>query len=98
MARREVSVVIPAFNAGRYLRSALGSVLGQTWPAVEIIVVDDGSSDSSCEILREYGERYGIIWIAQRNKGVGGARNSGIKAASGRYLLFLDSDDYFSRL
>jgi len=91
------SIIIPVYNAEPYLRECLDSVLMHVPEkySVEVIAVDDGSSDSSCEILREYGERYGIIWIAQRNKGVGGARNSGIKAASGRYLLFLDSDDYF---
>jgi len=91
------SIIIPVYNAEPYLRECLDSVLTHMPEkhSVEVIAVDDGSSDSSCEILKEYGERYGVIWTAQRNGGSGCARNTGIKAASGRYLLFLDSDDYF---
>jgi glycosyltransferase involved in cell wall biosynthesis len=91
------SIIVPVYNAEPYLRECLDSVLMHVPEkySVEVIAVDDGSTDSSCEILKEYGKRYGLIWTAQRNGGPGGARNTGMLAASGRYLLFLDSDDYF---
>ena len=87
-----VSVIIPGFNAERWLREAIDSVLTQTYPEIEIIVIDDGSTDSSLEILKSYGER--IIWRTGANKGGNYARNFGFTLAQGKYIQYLDADDY----
>jgi glycosyltransferase involved in cell wall biosynthesis len=87
------SVVIPAYNAGQTLARALDSVLAQTWPAHEIIVVDDGSSDNTIEALAAYGDR--VICSRQKNAGPSAARNRGVEAASGDWIAFLDADDWY---
>jgi glycosyltransferase involved in cell wall biosynthesis len=88
----EFSVVIPCYNQARFLPAAIESVLAQRTQAdVEIIAVDDGSPDDSAEIASRYD---GVTVIRQANAGLCGARNTGIAHASGRYLLFLDSDDF----
>ena len=90
-----VSVVIPVYNAEPYLRECLDSAIGQTFEEIEIICVDDGSTDGSREILHEYARRDGRIGvIEQGNLGASGARNRGMDIATGEYLLFLDADDY----
>ena len=86
-----VSVVIPNYNYARYLRAAVDSVLEQTYREIEIIVVDDGSTDGSRKILDSYGER--VQTIFQRNQGVSAARNNGVKASRGEFIAFLDADD-----
>ncbi len=86
-----ISVVIPAYNAGRYIGRAIDSVLAQTRPAEEIIVVDDGSTDNTAEIAGAYGDR--IRFIRQENAGASVARNTGIAAATGNWIAFLDADD-----
>ncbi len=90
-----VSVVIPVYNLENYLAEALDSVLTQTWKNVEIIVVDDGSKDSSPQIIEEYARRFSkkIKTIWQPNRGAGAARNRGIEAAAGEWIAFLDGDD-----
>jgi len=88
---KTISVVIPTYNYGHFLRDAIDSALAQTHPAFEIIVVDDGSTDNTPEILAGYGDRIRVI--SQQNKGVGAARNAGIAASHGDYIAFLDSDD-----
>lgn len=87
----QVSVVIPTYNAASVLAQAIDSVLAQTYRAFEIIVIDDGSSDSTPELLRAYGNR--VRGIRQDNAGVYAARNRGVRAAHGRYIAFLDADD-----
>jgi glycosyltransferase involved in cell wall biosynthesis len=87
-----VSVIIPAFNYGRYLGSALESILAQTYEDFEIIIVDDGSTDNTLEVVRGFTDPR-IKYIYQENKGLPGARNTGIKAAQGKYIAFLDADD-----
>jgi len=87
----KVSIVIPAYNAEKYIQQTVDSVLTQTYPNFEIIVVNDGSTDSTAQILAEYGNK--IHYIYQQNKGLSGARNTGFLATRGEYLLFLDSDD-----
>ena len=89
------SVVITAYNIQEYIAQAIGSVLQQTCPAFEIIVVDDGSSDSTFDIATKMlvGVKNSQL-IKQENKGPGGARNSGITAAKGNYIVFLDGDDW----
>jgi glycosyltransferase involved in cell wall biosynthesis len=88
---KTISVVIPTYNYGRFLRDAIDSVLAQTYPALEVIVVDDGSTDDTPQVLAEYGDRIRVI--CQKNEGAGAARNAGIAAARGEYIAFLDSDD-----
>jgi glycosyltransferase involved in cell wall biosynthesis len=85
-----VSVIIPAYNAERYLDQALDSVLAQTFGDFECIVVDDGSTDATPRIA---GEREGVIALRQENRGAAAARNAGIRAARGTYLTFLDADN-----
>ena len=87
----QVSVVIPAYNAAPYLRQALDSVLAQTFRDLEVIVVDDGSTDATSQILSGYASRVRVL--RQQNAGVAKARNHGIAASKGRYVAFLDADD-----
>jgi len=90
-----VSVIIPVFNAGNYLRQCINSVISQTLRDIEIICIDDGSTDDSSRILHEYSQRdFRIKLIEQTNKGVGVARNTGLELSNGKYVLFLDADDY----
>ncbi len=88
-----ISVIIPAYNAARHICLAVESVLAQDYPAVEIIVVNDGSTDETLSVLAPYAGR--IHLINQPNRGVSAARNTGLQAASGKYLVFLDADDLF---
>ncbi len=92
----KVSIVMPVYNAQEYLSEALDSLLGQTLKEVEIICVDDGSTDDSYDILQGYAEKDSrIIIIKQQNQYAGMARNRGISIARGEYLCFLDADDCF---
>jgi cellulose synthase/poly-beta-1,6-N-acetylglucosamine synthase-like glycosyltransferase len=86
-----ISVVIPAYNAEKYIGRAIDSVLAQTRPAEEIIVVDDGSTDGTAGIVRSFGGK--VAFIQQRNAGASVARNSGIEAAKSDWIAFLDADD-----
>lgn len=89
------SVIIPAYNYARYLPRALTSVLAQENGDYEIIVVDDGSTDNTAEVVQQYQEKSKprIIYVFQDNRGLSAARNHGIRRSSGEYLLFLDADD-----
>ena len=86
-----VSAIIPNYNYASYLKEAIDSVLGQTYPFVEAIVVDDGSTDGSRELIESYGTR--IRAVFQRNGGVSAARNAGVASSRGEYIAFLDADD-----
>ncbi|MFW6271710.1 MAG: glycosyltransferase [Desulfosalsimonas sp.] len=88
-----VSVIIPVYNRGKWIKKAVDSVLSQDYRPFEIIVVDDGSTDETSEILSSYGKNIRII--RQPNSGVSSARNRGADAARGEWLAFLDSDDYW---
>lgn len=92
----QVSVVIPVYNIAAHLRQCMDSVLGQTLNDLEVICVDDGSTDGSPAILAEYAARDGRVRVlTQANAGPGAARNAGLEMVSGEYLIFLDSDDWF---
>lgn len=94
----KISVIIPIYNMERYLRECLDSVLSQTLKDIEIICIDDGSTDRSYDILQEYSEKHGnVIILQQENQGAGLARNKGIGQAEGKYLCFLDPDDYYAQ-
>lgn len=86
-----ISAVMPVYNGQRDLREALESVLGQTFTDLELICVDDGSTDNSFDVLSEYRDR--ITIIRQTNAGQGAARNTGVRRSSGRYIAFIDQDD-----
>lgn len=92
----DVSVVVPVYNTELYLNQCVDSLLAQTLKNVEFIFVDDGSTDRSLEILREYQQKDPRITILQqKNQFAGVARNNGMKAATGKYIIFVDSDDFF---
>ena len=88
-----ISVIIPCYNCEHFLREAVDSSLAQSYPNVEVIVVNDGSIDGSAGIMQSYGSR--IVVITQVNSGLAAARNAGIRASRGEYLAFLDSDDWW---
>lgn len=92
----KVSVILPVYNVEKYLRQCLDSICNQSLQDIEIICVDDGSTDSSATILKEYSAKDSRIQIiTQINGGAGKARNTGLRVATGKYLSFLDSDDFF---
>jgi glycosyltransferase involved in cell wall biosynthesis len=88
-----VSVIIPTYNYARFVHRAIDSVLAQTYPDLECVVVDDGSTDETPQVLARYGSRIRVI--RKEKQGPGIARNTGIRAARGEYVAFLDSDDYW---
>lgn len=90
-----VSVVIPAFNAERYLAAAVESVLAQTYPASEIIIVDDGSTDRTAGIAEQFGGP--VISHRRAHSGIAATRNFGVRVAGGSWLAFLDADDLWVR-
>lgn len=88
----KVSIVVPVYNAEMYIKKCLDSLLNQTYKNIEIVVVDDGSVDSSYEILKGYKDK--ILLIRQKNHGVSYSRNKGIQKATGDYIMFVDVDDW----
>ena len=90
----KVSVVIPVYNTEKYLEATLQSIRNQTCCEIEIIVIDDGSTDCSAEIVRRAADEDGrIVLVSQPNRGLSLARNAGIARASGEFVYFMDSDD-----
>ena len=90
-----VSIVVPIYNVEEYLPKCLDSLVGQTYKNIELILVNDGSTDQSLEIAKWYADRYTqISLISQKNGGLSKARNTGMALAKGEYLGFVDSDDW----
>jgi glycosyltransferase involved in cell wall biosynthesis len=90
-----VSVVIPTYNYATYVTKAISSCLEQTYKPVEVVVVDDGSTDNTFQVLKEFGTA--IRYIFQENKGVSAARNKGMASVQGDYITFVDADDYMTK-
>ena len=86
-----VSILIPCYNAERWVAQAIDSALSQTWPNKEVIVVDDGSADRSLDVVRSFGDR--IRWETGPNRGGSAARNRLLELATGEWLQYLDADD-----
>ena len=92
----KISVIIPVYNVEQYLPKCLDSVLNQTLKDIEIICINDESPDNCAQILEEYQKRDSrIIILNQKNSGQGSARNRGLEIAKGKYIQFLDSDDFY---
>lgn len=91
MPRLSISVIIPTYNRVKTIHRALDSVLKQHYPVHEIIVIDDGSSDNTAQVIEEFFPS--VFLIRQENRGVSAARNTGIQTASGEWIALLDSDD-----
>ncbi|MCE9541845.1 glycosyltransferase family 2 protein [Candidatus Kaiserbacteria bacterium] len=89
---KRISVVMPVFNAERYVADAVQSVLNQTYGSIELICVDDGSTDASASVLRSFGDAITCIFL-ETNSGIAVARNTGAASASGAFLAFMDADD-----
>src|ERR1700758_706720 len=85
-----ISVIIPVYNAEKYLAEAIESVLAQTYRPIEVIVVDDGSTDSSADIAKRFAS---VRYCFQSHSGLGATRNRGIDLSQGKFLAFLDADD-----
>lgn len=93
-----VSILIPAYNVANYLPQCLESVVNQTYPYLQVVVVDDGSIDNTLEIAGQYADKYSFVEVYhQDNAGVSTARNTLISLAKGEYVLFVDSDDWIER-
>jgi glycosyltransferase involved in cell wall biosynthesis len=86
-----VSCIVPVYNGARFLAEALDSILDQNWPAHEVLVVDDGSTDATADVLRGFGSRVRVL--PQSNRGPAAARNAAIVRATGSFIAFLDADD-----
>ncbi|TLS80843.1 glycosyltransferase family 2 protein [Photobacterium damselae subsp. damselae] len=94
----EVSIIIPVYNSGKYLIKCLDSILKQEGCSIEIIIINDGSTDNSCEIIEEFKDLDSrIISLYKDNGGLSSARNAGIKLATGEYILHVDSDDWIEK-
>lgn len=94
----KISIIVPVYNVEKYINDAINSVIEQTYDDIEIILVDDGSKDSSgtiCDLYKKKDNRIKVIH--QENKGLSGARNTGLDVAKGEYIMFLDSDDIFPK-
>ena len=92
----KVSVIVPVYNGETYLEECMESILSQSYKNIEVIFVDDGSTDRSAELIQSFQERdHRVVLIRQTNQYAGIARNRGFDAATGKYVMFLDADDYF---
>ncbi|MDD5020571.1 MAG: glycosyltransferase family 2 protein [Endomicrobiaceae bacterium] len=99
MINPKVSIIIPVYNVDPYLRQCLGSIISQTFENIEIIIINDCSTDNSYQIIQEYQEKdKRIITInLEKNTGLGNTRNTGLKHSTGKYIVFIDSDDWVEK-
>ncbi len=96
--KETISIIVPIYNAERYLRRCVESIIAQTYTNIEIILINDGSTDNSINIIKEYANKDSrIIIIDKKNEGVSVARNIGILKARGKYICFVDADDYIEK-
>ena len=94
----KISVIVPVYNAEKYLNYALSSICGQTYQNLEILLIDDGSTDNSLKCCEEWAKKDKRIRVFhQENAGASAARNAGIEHASGQYVMFMDGDDWIDR-
>lgn len=91
----KVSLVVPIYNSSMYLNKCIDSLVNQTLKDIEIILINDGSTDESEKVIKEYKDKR-IKYISKKNEGIGKTRNRGIKEATGEYIAFVDSDDYLN--
>ena len=91
----KVSLVVPIYNSSKYLNKCIDSLVNQTLKDIEIILINDGSTDESEKVIKEYKDKR-IKYISKKNEGIGKTRNRGIKEATGEYIAFVDSDDYLN--
>lgn len=92
---KKISIIMPVYNAEKFVDNSIKSLLNQTLKDIEIILVNDGSKDNSLDILKSYEDKYdNVIVIDQKNGGPGAARNSGLKVANGEYIAYIDCDDF----
>lgn len=97
MDTQKISVIVPVYNVEKYLSRCIDSIISQTFSDFELILVDDGSTDSSGKICDEYGKKDGRVKVIhKRNGGLSSARNCGLENAKGNYICFVDSDDWIS--
>ncbi len=93
-----ISVIVPVYNVRKYLKICLDSIINQTYPHLEILLIDDGSTDGSNEICQRYQESdQRIRYVRQKNQGLSGARNTGLRLMTGEWVCFVDSDDWLDR-
>lgn len=94
--KSDISIIIPAYNAASYIEDCINSVISQTKKELEIIIINDGSTDNTLEIVKKYKDKR-IKLFTTKNNGIGKTRNTGLKKAQGKYIFFLDSDDYIAK-
>ena len=92
----DISIIVPVYNTSKYLNKCIDSLINQTKKEIEIILINDGSSDNSEEIIKKYDDKR-IKYFKNKNQGIGKTRNFGISKATGKYLMFIDSDDYIGK-
>lgn len=91
----KISIIVPVYNTGKYLRECIDSLVSQSLQGIEIVLVNDGSTDGSGQICDEFAKKYANVKVLhQANAGQSNARNNGLKVSSGQYVMFVDSDDY----
>ena len=95
MENNLISIIVPIYNSENYIKKCLDSILAQTYSNLEVILIDDGSTDNSYNICKDYQKKDNrIVLLQQKNAGVSRARNHGLEVAKGEYIGFVDSDDY----